>query len=320
MSESSLRFSNLKVGLSVLIGLIIFVFFVTIVGTEQNLFTSTYELKMYVKSVEGLANGSMVTLGGLKIGFVNRMEFITRDGEPGIDVVLRVKSSRRPQITQQSTATIKTIGLLGDRFVDISIGAAGERALGDGEHIRVKPTFELSSVADELQTTLHNFTSVVDNVKSLTDTIRAGKGSVGRLIREPSLADETVVAVRKINAITDAIVKKEGTLGKAVYDQTLYDQLTETTHNLGAISDSLRRGRGSVGKLLMDDSLYVTMHSISRNLDNLVAKANSNSSSVGAALADTSLYRQFSSLMTNFNSLIADIKTNPGKYLRVSVF
>ena len=38
MKDEQLRWSNLKVGIVVLIGLIIFVFIVSIVGTEQNIF------------------------------------------------------------------------------------------------------------------------------------------------------------------------------------------------------------------------------------------------------------------------------------------
>ena len=81
--------SNLKIGIVVLIGLVIFVFMISTVGTEQNLFSSTYTLKLFLPNVQGLVNGAMVTLGGLKVGFVSNMEFVTRDTSNGVEVTVR---------------------------------------------------------------------------------------------------------------------------------------------------------------------------------------------------------------------------------------
>ena len=49
--------SNLKIGIVVLIGLVIFVFMISTVGTEQNLFSSNYTLKLFLPNVQGLVNG-----------------------------------------------------------------------------------------------------------------------------------------------------------------------------------------------------------------------------------------------------------------------
>src|SRR5437879_336672 len=123
MDSKQLRWSGLKVGIVVFIGLIIFVFIVSIVGTEQNVFTSTYQLKVFLPNVQGLVTGAQITLGGLKVGFVTDMQFVRRDTVNGVDVTMQITTKYRASITSRTTGQIKTIGLLGDKYIDLSIGS-----------------------------------------------------------------------------------------------------------------------------------------------------------------------------------------------------
>ena len=102
MDSKQLKWSGLKVGIVVLIGLVIFVFIVSIVGTEQNVFTSTYRLKVFLPNVQGLVGGAMITLGGLKIGFVSDMQFTKHDTSNGIDVTMEITEKYRSSITGSS--------------------------------------------------------------------------------------------------------------------------------------------------------------------------------------------------------------------------
>src|SRR5512134_718907 len=132
MKDEQLRWGNLKVGIVVLIGLVIFVFIVTVVGTEQNIFASTYELKLFMPNVRGLVNGAMVTLGGLKIGYVTDMRFVTTAETTGVDITMKILTKYAGSVTGSSVAQIKTIGLLGDKYIDISIGRQDEAPLAEG--------------------------------------------------------------------------------------------------------------------------------------------------------------------------------------------
>ena len=79
MERVNLKFSNLKVGLTVLTGMSVLFFYIIFIGTELNLFTSTYQLKVFMQSAEGLQSGSMVSLGGLKIGHVTDVVFSQKE-------------------------------------------------------------------------------------------------------------------------------------------------------------------------------------------------------------------------------------------------
>jgi phospholipid/cholesterol/gamma-HCH transport system substrate-binding protein len=127
---------KLKVGVVVLVGLIIFFAAVIYVGSEESLFTTTYELKLFVPNIQGLTKGSMVALVGLKVGSVQDLTFAKRNGQNGVDITLKIEEKYRSSITLNSHAILRTIGLLGDKFVDISIGG------GKGTSAAVGRVFE----------------------------------------------------------------------------------------------------------------------------------------------------------------------------------
>jgi phospholipid/cholesterol/gamma-HCH transport system substrate-binding protein len=130
-----LRWAELRVGLLVLVGMGLLIFILAIVGSNIKLFTPEYRLMLFVPNIEGLVNGSMVTLAGRKIGFVNDMQFVQVEGQNGVQVELKLDKSFQDRITDHSQAIIRTIGLLGDKYVDISLGTPGERVLKDGEYL-----------------------------------------------------------------------------------------------------------------------------------------------------------------------------------------
>jgi phospholipid/cholesterol/gamma-HCH transport system substrate-binding protein len=320
MQSSSLKFSNLKVGLTVFIGLTIFFIFIFLVGTEGNYFSSTYNLKIFVENTEGLAEGSMVTLGGLKIGSVSDLEFTHRNGNNGIKITLSIKSNYKSQITNSSDATIKTIGLLGDRFVDISIGQPGEASLASGEFLPVKPTFSLDKLSAKIQPALDDFSQLLANLRAISDTISSGKGTLGKLVHNTSTIDEFESVLHGLGRFITAVNKQQGSLGKFTYDTSLYNSLNTLSDNLNAVTDSLRSGKGSLGKLLTQDSVYYAVSSISNRLNNIIAKAEGDSTLVGGLFNNKKIYNDFNLLVDELNQLINGIKTQPEKYLHISVF
>jgi len=317
------KLSKLKVGFTVLIGIAIFIFFVLVVGTESNLFTKTYTLNLFVTDLEGLANGSMVTLGGLKIGQVKKMEFSQIKGVNGITISISMSKEYQKMITEKSYATIKGIGILGDKYVDINIGIPTEKSLEDGKFISVAPSFSLENgvrnLEDKVTATLNNVDSVLLEFKNVTSKINNGEGTVGKLINSSLLYDNMNSVSGKFSRITDAIIEKRGTLGKTIYDEELYNNLQLTTANVKTITDDLKSGKGTIGKLLTSDSVYYNVKSISEKLDTIMTNINGNST-VGKLLNDDELYKKFIVTIKEFNNLLIDVRKNPKKYINFSIF
>ncbi len=320
MKDEQLRWSNLKVGIVVLIGLVIFVFIVSVVGTEQNIFSSTYELRLFMPNVRGLVNGAMVTLGGLKVGYVTDMKFVTRDDSTGVDITMKILTKYTPSVTTSSVAQIKTIGLLGDKYIDLSIGRTGEQPLAEGNFLPLRESFDLEEAGPQLNRMLRDFTDLLGSAKEIASTINAGEGSVGRLISRPDLADDLDRFLKSIGRITAAVENQRGSLGRLVYGEALASDIGEVAGNLRLVTDELKNGRGTMGKLIMDEKLYASLASFSARADTILSRAADDSSNVSKLIGDPDFYSRISKLLGDLNLLLVDIRENPDRYVHVSVF
>jgi phospholipid/cholesterol/gamma-HCH transport system substrate-binding protein len=312
--------ASLKVGLTVLIGLVIFFFFIFVVGSENNTFSETYKLKMFLENVEGLAKGSMVTLGGLKIGYVDEIDFASQNGKNGINVTISIKREYEKQVTKSSSAVIKTIGLLGDKYIDISIGQPGEHSLAENDYLPVKPSLNLDEMAENVKNALKEFSSTASEMKLVLNDINQGKGTLGKFIQNPEVYDGVNGFVQSMNSIAGAIQSRKGFLGQAIYDPSLYGQITSVTTDLKIVSDSLKYGRGTLGKLIMDDELYNKINTFTYKANNLILKTENTSGTVGSLLNDNDAYIQLRDLLTQLKLLISDIKENPDRYFSIHIF
>jgi len=320
MTANQLSWANLKVGIVVLLGIILFIFFISIVGTDANLFTPTYQLRLFMPNVQGLVGGGMVSLGGLKIGFVKDMQFVTRDSINGVDIMMQIQSKYKVSITTSTYAQIKTIGLLGDKYIDLSIGTIGEKQLDENSYVPLKSSFDLDAAGPQIQLAISNFSDLMISMKHISKSIENGEGTAGRIITKPDMADEMEHFLKSLNGAMGAMERKQGALGTLIYDPTVAKNLSELSENLKTVTDQIKQGKGSAGKLIMDDRLYNNLASFSSRADSLMAKANSDSSNISKIIGDPNLYNQLLSVIHDLNALLVDMKMHPERYVHFSVF
>jgi phospholipid/cholesterol/gamma-HCH transport system substrate-binding protein len=318
--EPKETYSKFKIGLTIALGVLIFVFFVVIVGMGSNLFSSTFEIKIFADNVEGLTLNSPVMLGGMKIGSVKQMDYYNTGKKNGIDITLELLTKYRPLITANSSASIKTLGLLGDKFVDISLGMQDESPIKEGDYIRLQKSMSMEGIANNMDKTLKDLGAAVSNIKSITDTISSGKGSAGRLIYSSVAADKIEAAASSISEITESIERRQGTLGKLVYDDRLYNDLASLSSNLNGITENIKNGKGTLGKLAANDSLYNNLTMTASSLNSLLQKAGSPDGTIGKMVNDKEFYETMKRLLENLDKLATDINEHPDKYINVSVF
>ncbi len=321
MNNKKLTLRKLKVGITVFLGLVVLFIFLFLVGSENNVFVSTYRLNIFLSNIQGLTNGSIVSLGGMKIGNVESFEFSKKNDVNGIVTSLKIPEKYKNMITVKSYAMLKTIGLLGSMTVDISMGQIGEKPLEDNDFLTVKPTLSFESFADKMNPVLDDIAGTMKNLNKITNKLAKGEGSLGRLLDDPAALNNLESVLNNLNSITKAIVNKKGSIGKLTYDTSLYDNLSLLSNNLNEITDSLKDGKGSLGKLLSSDVLYSKISSISDRFDKLLSKTErSDSTMIGGLFNDSKMYRQFNSLIHDLNALIKDLKEHPDNYVQFSVF
>jgi phospholipid/cholesterol/gamma-HCH transport system substrate-binding protein len=299
-----LRWAELRVGLLVLVGAGLLIFILAIVGSNIKLFTPEYQLMLFVPNIEGLVNGSMVTLAGRKIGYVNDMRFVQVEGQNGVQVELKLDKSFQDRITDHSQAIIRTIGLLGDKYVDISLGNPGERVLKDGEYLKMISSVDFEVFTSKLNASFDDFAATLSSMRHITK--RLDEEDLGKF-------------VRSMNNVVNALTAQRGSAGKLIYDQALYRQFSSVAENLDTVTTLLKRGHGTLGKMIVDSTLYRTLASFSSRSDSLVSNL-MHSGSAGRIFNDDQLYSDLMNLIKELNALVTDIRTNPDRYVQVKLF
>jgi len=299
-----LRWAELRVGLLVLVGAGLLIFILAIVGSNIKLFTPEYRLMLFVPNIEGLVNGSMVTLAGRKVGFVNDMQFVQVEGQNGVQVELKLDKSFQDRITDHSQAIIRTIGLLGDKYVDISLGSPGEKVLAEGEYLKMIGSVDFEVFTSKLNTSFDDFAATLASMRHITK--RLDEEDLGKF-------------VRSMNNVVNALTAQRGSAGKLIYDPALYRQFSAVAENLDTVTTLLKRGNGTLGKMIVDSTLYRTLASFSSRSDSLVSNL-MHSGSAGRVFDDDQLYSDLMKLIKELNALVTDIRTNPDRYVQVKLF
>lgn len=182
-----------RLGAFVVLTLAIFAAGVFVIGSKEYLFRSTYQLKAQFDNVAGLATGADVQVGGVHSGTVHSIELPHKPGEQ-VTVVLDLDRSTHEIIKRDSVATIETAGMLGNQYVAISFGSAGQAEVTDGEIIQSEPPLEMSElfkkasgILDSSQQAIGNATLATEHLKSVSAKIDSGQGTVGALVNDKQL-------------------------------------------------------------------------------------------------------------------------------------
>ena len=118
------------VGIFVLIGLICVAYLTVKLGKFEVIGGDYYVLKARFASVNGLKPGSSVEMAGVQIGTVDRIRIHTELQVAEVELKIRKDIA----LSEDTIASIKTNGLIGDKYVRMMPGGS-EEVLGDGDRI-----------------------------------------------------------------------------------------------------------------------------------------------------------------------------------------
>jgi phospholipid/cholesterol/gamma-HCH transport system substrate-binding protein len=176
-----------------------------IVGDRQYLLSDTYQLKAQFATIVGLSEGGEVRVGGVHSGSVRRID-LPKNPTDKITVRMDLKRSTHDIIKQDSVAAIQTEGLLGNEYVSISFGGARALNVRDGDTIASVPPLALAdiikkadAIMDSSKEALDNTTVVTANLKSISNKINEGQGTIGALVNDKEMyanMEKTTVGLR----------------------------------------------------------------------------------------------------------------------------
>jgi phospholipid/cholesterol/gamma-HCH transport system substrate-binding protein len=182
-----------RLGAFVVVTLAVLAAGVFVIGSREYLFRSTYQLKAQFDNVAGLAAGADVQVGGVHSGTVESIALPHKTGEQ-VTVIMDLDKSTHEIIKQDSVASIETEGVLGNQFVAISFGSAGQAEVKDGEIIPSEPPLQISDlfkktsgILDSSQLAINNAALATAHLNSVSAKIDSGQGTVGALVNDKQL-------------------------------------------------------------------------------------------------------------------------------------
>ncbi|WP_413558772.1 MlaD family protein [Bdellovibrio sp. HCB209] len=238
--------TQVKVGIFLAIGIVVILGSIFFIGGEKSVFKSYVNLHAHFDQVQGLAEGSVVSLSGVTIGNVQKINFLSEKN--ALDVVMRVDKEYTARIREGSQVEIRTQGALGDKFVFIIPADPRNPEIKDGAILEVAKPTDLIGVISERGSEAGKLFDVINEMykiaKSMNDNDRLGKimanfestsanlskvsGDASKImnqLNEGNSGEKLKHTINKLDAIVSKVDRGEGTLGALINDPSIHNQL-----------------------------------------------------------------------------------------------
>ena len=338
----SLAWAELRIGVVTILAIAIAVTTIVLLTGGRGFFWQRYNLKARFTNVAGLNPGSPVRVAGVQVGAVTSVEFA---GDQ-VDVSFEINQSRRALVTTGSTAFLGSVSLLGESAVDITPSSAGSPIPEWGYVPSGRARGQLADVTETASQGVEQLTALIGDVRAgkgtvgrlmtdeelyvelrrfvssagdLTDNLKRGNGTLGRLLNDPAAATALEQSLKNIEVLTRQINAGEGSLGRLLKDDSFSRSLTSATSNLDALVAKINRGEGTAGKLVTDPALFNRLNEVTERLDAMLTRLNNGEGTAGQLLKDQRLYENMNKVTTDLSALISEITKDPRKYLNVKV-
>jgi phospholipid/cholesterol/gamma-HCH transport system substrate-binding protein len=352
-SQKQLKWSQLKVGLTVTVASITLAILIILMSGTGGIFTHKIALYSYFDDAGGLRQGAPVRLQGVDIGNVTKIRIVAdaaRKLTP-VEVTMKVNTVYLDSLHKDSLTTLSTSGVLGETFINITSALAKGPPVQEGTVLSTQDTPQIEDVVRASQSTLANLDGLEKRVDRILAFIESGQGSIGKVIYDPSLYNRLNATVEQFQGVVSDVANGKGSIGKLLVDDTLYKSANSTIDKLNVIIDDLNAGKGTAGKLLKDPTLYDNANATIANAKKLTDNVNAGKGalgklatdqefadklqntmnklsaltdrleagegSAGKFLKDPSLYDNSNQLLTESRDLIKAVRQDPKKYLTI---
>jgi len=266
--------TEVRVGLFVLFGLVVMTTLVFMLGSEGRLFERHYKLLARFNDISGLRIGAPVQLAGLDVGMVEGIRFEKSLQERQITIVLRINKNYEDRIRADSVTTVNTQGLLGDKYIFISVGSETEPILKNGDYVKSEETTPIFALAEKAGKIMDDIGEVSQDIKQMFKTVEGEKGgdlratlkSVRTTLEQvengPGLAHALIYdpkgkeVVANLDRALSGIGDLTGEAGKKKATKGMIANLQQASGDLKDILAGIRRGEGTLGMLVRDPELY----------------------------------------------------------------
>jgi phospholipid/cholesterol/gamma-HCH transport system substrate-binding protein len=260
------RGSLIRIGIFLVLGGVALVVGVFLVGKEEGLFRESFRVSAYFNTIEGLRTGGSVRMAGVDVGIVDRITISPVNNKVRVD--LKLRTTAKTFLKKDSYATIEQEGLVGSKYVSLSVGGASSEDVADGDVLLSKEPFRLTAILEDTQGMIANTRRATDEVAKILAAVNAGKGTLGKLITD----EDVYQAMKRATAQADSSLRKTA------------DEFANIPKFISGVSENLYGVTKTIDKVILDvDSTIV-------NARDILAKINQGKGTLGGLIGERQIY------------------------------
>lgn len=262
------RSREIRVGALIMAAVAVGAAAIFLIGDRQNIFSRKNRYYVEFINVGGLKPGSPVQLNGVDVGSVDSVDLPANHRRGRIRVWLRIETKYANRIRaplkpeaavekeEPSLARIKTLGLLGDKYVDITSGSPTYPVVPNGGKIPSAQPTNVDALFASGEDTMNNIVEISSSLKKILARMERGEGILGELTsdtpRGQRLKESLLGTSESLERIVAQIERSQGPLGRLVNDRAMGDKLASAIDRFEALMVKAESGEGLLPGLLND--------------------------------------------------------------------
>jgi len=292
---------TIQLGIMVITGTILFTIAVYLIGQKQDMFSTTFQLRVVFSNVSGLQPGNNVRFSGINVGSV---ESVNIQNDSTIEVAMRVKEDIRKFIKTDALVTIGTDGLMGNMIININPGRGNSPMVVDNTILQSYSRVKTDDILTTLNMTNENAAMLTRSLLEVVENIQHGKGTLSYLVYD------TVLRINLFQSVNN--------LQKAT------SKTNQLLSGLQEMANDIERGEGLAGYLLRDtitsykiittlNDLQLASSNIQESTDSLkifIDRLNYQKGTLNLLIADTLFARNLRETLSNLNKGTAKFDEN----------
>ena len=235
---------QIRVGIFVFFTLVTFMAAIFLLGSRTQYFQPQYTLKAVFSNAGYLLEGAGVFLAGVQVGRVGEIRFFADIAAQKVLVSLKIAREYQERIRQDSVAVITSSGLLGDKYIDITLGSESEPELFDGMFIRTQDPADYGQLIRQGEEVLKNTIEITSALGALTSGFRSSQAPMAVADLLTSLA-QTAKAIESGDGLIHSLIYAKG-------NERIFADLAAATTALRDTLTGIREGKGFLQTLLTD--------------------------------------------------------------------
>ena len=313
-SQKQLKWSQLRVGITVIIASLTLALLLFLMSNTAGLLTPRITIHAFFDNAQGLREGAPVRLSGVDIGNVTRIRIVPDKDKQltPVEITMKVSTKYSYGLRRDSVTSLDTAGVLGETYLDIDSTQAVGTALRDGDTLPTQVHPDFNQVVRASEGTLQNMDALLKRADRILAFAESGKGSLGKLIYDPTLYNRFSVTVAEFQKIVEQVSSGQGSLGALISRNDAYDKFTATLDKMNAVIDDMQQGKGTAGKFLKDPTFYNNANDTIANVKKLTEDINAGKGTLGRLTKDEELAKKLDTTISKLSQLTTELEAGQG--------